>query len=99
MSHRAVLFLFAMMQAQVMVSLAIAPTMICPERCADDGPDGRCPPACPSCAPSTHTAALGLACVPVTPAVVRERVPSVAILRPTDPEPADIFHVPKCLLA
>jgi len=99
MFRRAVLFSFALMQAQVMVSLAIAPTTICPERCANDGPDGRCPPACLSCSPSTHTAAPVFACPPVTPAVVREPVPWIASVRPADPEPADIFHVPKRLLA
>jgi hypothetical protein len=96
---RALLVLFAIMQAQVVVSLAIAPTIVCPEHCAHDGPDGRCPPACPSCPPSTHTAAPVLACAPPTPPVVGEPVPSLASLRPTEPEPGDIFHVPKRLLA
>ena len=96
---RALLFVFAIMQAQVMVSLAIVPTTICPEHCADDGPDGRCPPACPSCPSSTHTAAPVLACAPVTPTVFREPMPPVASLRPGEPEPGDIFHVPKHLLA
>ena len=96
---RALLFLFAVMQAQVVVTLAIAPTTVCPERCADDGPDGQCPPACLSCPPSSHTAAPVLACVPVTPTVRGEPVPTVASLRPAEPEPGDIFHVPKPRLA
>src|SRR5437879_9430259 len=53
---RVLLFLFAVMQAQVIVSLALVPSTICPERCQDDGPDGRCPPACLSCASSAHPA-------------------------------------------
>jgi hypothetical protein len=96
---RALLFVFAIMQAQVMVSLAIVPTTICPERCADDGPDGRCPPACPSCPSSAHTPAPALACTPVTPTEFREAMPRVASLRPDEPEPGDILHVPKRLLA
>ncbi len=96
---RATLLLFALMQAQVIVPLVIAPTMICPERCADDGPDGRCPPACVSCTPSTHTAAPVAAWADVTPSVVRECVPAVTMLRPVDPEPRTVFHVPKRLLA
>ena len=43
---RVVLFICALMQAQVIVSVALSPTTICPERCDDDGADGRCPPAC-----------------------------------------------------
>src|SRR5262245_29808691 len=99
MSRRAVLFFFALMQAHVIVSLAIGPTMICQERCPEDGPDGRCPPACLSCPASTHTPAPVFACTPVKPAEVREPVPSVSSVQPLDPEPADIFHVPKRLLA
>jgi hypothetical protein len=96
---RALLFIFAMMQAQVVVSLAIAPTTVCPERCADDGPDGQCPPLCLSCPSSSHTAAPVLASVVAVPTVRREPLPAGATLRPTEPEPGDIFHVPKCLLA
>jgi hypothetical protein len=96
---RALVFLLAVVQAPAIVSLAVAPTAICPERCPDDETDGRCPPACASCPASTHTVAPVLAAAPVAPAVVRQPVAAVASRSPAEPEPRDIFHVPKRLLA
>jgi hypothetical protein len=96
---RVLLFVLGIMQAQVMVTLAIAPTMICPERCDDDAASGHCSPACLSCSSSTHTAAPVVASAPVTPTLLREPVRSATSTRPGDPDPGDIFHVPKRLLA
>jgi hypothetical protein len=95
---RALVFVFAMMQAQVVVSLAMAPTTICPERCPDDGPDGQCPPACVTCPASAHTATPVTAGVVAIPIVRREPVPPIATVPPAEPEAGDIFHVPKHLL-
>ena len=96
---RVLLFLFAVMQAQVIVSVALVPSTICPERCQDDGPDGRCPPACLSCPSSAHPAPPLPAPLVTVPYVHREALPVVANALPPQPEPADIFHVPKRLLA
>ena len=71
----------------------------CPEGCPDDGPDGQCPPVCPSCPVSSHTAAPGRSPGLASPAVQREPLPVRSAMRPSEPEPADIFHVPKRLLA
>jgi hypothetical protein len=96
---RALVFVFALMQAQVVISLAMAPTTVCPERCPDDGPDGRCPPECVACPPSSHTATPVTACAAAIPTMRGEPVPTIASLPPTEPEPADIFDVPKPSLA
>ena len=96
---RVLLFLFAVMQAQIVVSVALVPSTICPERCQDDGPDGRCPPACPSCLSAAHPAPPLPARLVTAPSVHREALPVVANALPPQPEPTDIFHVPKRLLA
>lgn len=92
-------FLLALTLAHVAVSIAIAPGTICQERCADDGPDGRCPPVCLSCVSTGHAASPAYVSVWPAPAVRHEALLlSVAkILK--DPGPHDIFHVPKSLLA
>ena len=96
---RLVVFICALMQAHVIESIALSPTTICSERCDDDGPDGRCPPGCLSCAPSAH-APTPLPAPPVTvPSVQREWLSVVAALHPLEPDPADILHVPKHLFA
>jgi hypothetical protein len=71
----------------------------CPERCPDDGPDGRCPPLCMTCPCAAHAVrpapptGLLAAATTVEPAVA-------AVSRgPRAPEPRAIFHVPKRLLA
>jgi hypothetical protein len=97
--RRVALLLFALMQAQVIVALAIAPTSVCPEQCPDDEADGRCAPMCSSCASSTHTPR------PIPPALVtvpparHEALPVLVVCGPGDPSPHDIFHVPRRLLA
>jgi hypothetical protein len=96
---RALLLVFALMQAQVVVVLAAVPTTVCPERCADDGPDGRCPPVCLGCPSSSHTPAPAGARVPLVPAARHEPVPCVADRGPAEPEPREILHVPKALRA
>jgi hypothetical protein len=96
---RVLLFVFAVMQAQVVVALAIAPSTICPERCPDDGPDGRCPPVCLTCPLSSHPATPLPARVASVPVVRWEALPRRATVPVTEPEPDRIFHVPKPLLA
>lgn len=71
----------------------------CFEHCADDGPDGRCPPMCATClcvpqaAPTKAPVAVG----PLT--IVPSALAVVSALGPDAPESCDIFHVPKSLLA
>jgi hypothetical protein len=75
---------------------------VCGEDCPDDAQGKTCPPFCPSCtcaarpapiAPSLHTE---LAPVLPTPRLVelpeRDRTPAM-------PDPGEILHVPKSLLA
>jgi hypothetical protein len=67
----------------------------CPERCADDGPDGRCPPVCEACAcvprarRETPVAALS---APSAPAVI---LVAPVMHEPGEPDPREISHVPK----
>ena len=91
--------LLALTLAHVVVSIAIVPSTICQERCADDGPDGRCPPVCLSCVPTGHAASPVYVAVWPAPAVRHEALTARAAIVPGDPEPHDIFHVPKALLA
>src|SRR2546430_16469342 len=91
---RVLLFLFAVMQAQVIVSVALVPSTICPERCQDDGPDGRCPPACLRCASSAHPRPPLPAPPGTEPPGHREPLPVVATALPPQPEPPAIFHAP-----
>jgi len=89
----------AVVMAQVVVSIAIAPSRICTERCADDDADGRCPPVCLSCAPAAHPAPPLSASPVVSPLCRDEVVLAAAIVLPREPDPGDIFHVPKRVLA
>ena len=91
--------MFAVVMVQVVISIAIAPSRICTERCADDDADGRCPPVCLSCAPAAHPAPPRSALPVIAPLCRDETVPAAAIVRPREPEPGDIFHVPKRVLA
>jgi hypothetical protein len=88
----------AVVVSQVVFVLTIAFGAPCSERCPDDGPDGRCPPACVTCACSPRPAT-GPALLVVIPPAHIEVVPGVALLTPCEPDPADIAHVPKPLLA
>jgi hypothetical protein len=91
--------LLALTIAQVVISLALVPTTICQERCPDDGRDGRCPPVCPSCIPTGHAASPTWGAAWCAPDVRGETFLLGVAATPADPEPRDIFHVPKRLLA
>jgi len=92
-------FLLALALAHVAVSIAVAPRTICQERCPDDGPDGRCSPVCLSCVPTGHAASPAPLSVWSAPDLQHEAIVVSAAEMPGDPEPHDIFHVPKPPLA
>ena len=78
---------------------AIAFGASCSERCADDAADARCAPMCASCACCPHPGpSASLPVVGVSPART-EYLARLVILAPCEPDPADILHVPKRLLA
>jgi hypothetical protein len=89
----------AVVVSHVVFSLTIAFGAPCIEECPDDGPDGRCPPACMTCPCSPRPARTGPALVLAAPATAGLPLAAVVVLPPCEPEPADIFHVPKSLLA
>lgn len=91
--------LLALMVAPAVVSIAVAPQTICQERCPDDGPDGRCPPVCPSCIPTGHAVSAAYVATGPAPAIRSESFSVSAARQPGDPDPHDIFHVPKRSLA
>ena len=84
---------------QILFALTIAFGAPCLERCEDDQAEGRCPPACVTCPCSPRLATTGAAPVTVSPATHAAAVIAVALLSPRQPEPDDISHVPKRLLA
>jgi hypothetical protein len=96
---RGLLFLYVVLMAHAVVSVALVPSTICPETCADDGPDGRCPPVCVSCSVTAHAVSPGYVPRMATPSVRPEAVPAYAALAPRDPGPRAVFHVPKSALA
>ena len=73
----------------------------CSVACADDGPDGRCAPDCADC----------LCCVNGVPSPLAVQVVAIDLLYTCEPvrmgehsrmpfrAPADVFHVPKLVLA
>jgi hypothetical protein len=89
----------AVVLSQVAFVVTIAFGAPCAEGCPDDGPDGRCPPACTACPCSPRPGPTGPAFVLRAPAARGEVVPALALAEPCEPEPTDIFHVPKPLLA
>jgi hypothetical protein len=71
----------------------------CPEPCADDAPEGACPPLCMACPCSPRSAPPAAPPVAAQPLARGELVPAPATVAPFEPEPGDIFHVPRRLLA
>lgn len=72
----------------------------CSQSCPDDDSQGQCAPDCTDCACCTHLRSPVLVVelklsVPLMGAVIPER----PLLVPQSPEPGDILHVPKTLLA
>jgi hypothetical protein len=95
------LLLLILMLGQA-AGLSFAGEGACAEGCEDDGQGKDCPPVCPTCTCASRPASTPLdsqpAVVPLPPlmkvvaAVLRERFP-------TSPDPREIIHVPKLLLA
>jgi hypothetical protein len=107
MLHLSKLRLFVLIVASVLLlqaggAASVAAIDDCAGSCPDDDPEGDCPPVCPSCTCVTH------AHPPLLPP--RETV-ALAVQTPTassfaavamfvpSPDPREILHVPKALLA
>jgi hypothetical protein len=95
---RAVLFSCAVLMSHVVFMATVAFGAPCPERCPDDGPDGRCPPACVACSCSPRPAPSAFPADVAAPPARGEPVPAFVTPAPREAEPSDIFHVPKHLL-
>jgi hypothetical protein len=89
----------AVLATQVLFAVTIAFGAPCGDGCPDDGPDGRCPPACVGCPCSPRPAPAASPLAIVTPPDRVRAVAVVATHAPFEPAPADIFHVPRRLLA
>ncbi len=98
-SMRFRLIVCGVLLSQVLFALMIAAGAPCLERCEDDQADGRCPPACVTCPCSPRLATARATPITVAPATQEAIVIAVALLSPHQPEPDDISHVPKSLLA
>lgn len=85
--------------AHVVFLLVVAFGTPCLDDCPDDGPDGRCPPACRTCPCSPKAGPTTVASVIETPAASTGSFAATIVSAPVAPEPRDIFHVPKRLLA
>lgn len=96
---RSVLLASAVLVSQVAFVLTIAFGAPCLERCPDDGPDGRCPPLCMTCPCSPRPVTVAAKAAIVAPVARGEMLAACVTRTPAEPEPADIFHVPKSLLA
>jgi len=96
---RVLLLVGTVLVTQVVGSVAIVRGAVCPERCPDDGPDGRCPPSCLSCPCTARPARPVSAPIAETPETRHEAARSPLAVAPRAPEPRDIFHVPKRFLA
>jgi hypothetical protein len=90
----------AVLMSQLILLVVLTLGSPCPERCPEDGLDGRCLPGCMTCPCSPRPAGPRAAAI-VLPAP-RPPValpPAFVQLAPSDPHSADIFHVPKRHLA
>lgn len=85
--------------AHVVFLATIAFGAPCAERCPDDGPDGRCPPACITCPCSPRPASPPAAVECPHPVAAPARLPAPVMLAPSEPDPIGIFHVPRAVLA
>lgn len=78
----------------------LASVQACPEKCPDDSPDGRCPPACEFCGccavPRTLPPEVAAAWIGPT---VEQCVCAHVDAAPASAEPHEILHVPKTSLA
>jgi hypothetical protein len=95
---RSVFLTCAVVASQIAFCLIVAFGAPCAERCADDGADGRCPPACVTCPCSPRPASLARTLLVAPPSVAASFVPIDAARLPIQPDPDDIVHVPKTLL-
>jgi hypothetical protein len=89
----------AVLVSQVAFLVTIAFGAPCVEGCPDDGTDERCPPLCLTCPCSPRPVSMGRAAATVRPPTRAEVVVASVTLTPREPAPAEIFHVPKPLLA
>ena len=90
----------ALIVVQTAGGSACAAQSVCNQSCPDDAPDGTCPPGCNDCSCCAH---VNPAVAPrplvetVEPAM--QDAPTFSTALPPSPEPNDILHVPKSLLA
>lgn len=72
----------------------------CSQRCPDDDAQGKCAPDCADCACCPHLRlSFAVAEMKVSAPVQGDPVPEHRQTEPQSPEPGDILHVPKTLLA
>jgi hypothetical protein len=71
----------------------------CQQRCPDDGPDGRCPPVCAACACAPRSARPGPVAAVAAPSPRAEILAAPMMRASSEPDPQEIAHVPKRLLA
>lgn len=73
---------------------------VCFERCPDDDEQGNCAASCTDCVSCPHAQASALtAATKELPIRANERMPEQVRLAHPSPEPAEILHVPKAVLA
>ena len=97
-------FLLVLVMAVVAGQMILATTASlerCSVVCADDGPDGRCAPDCADCLCCANGVPSPLAMHTVSVDLARtcERVRIGEHSRVPSRSPADVFHVPKLVLA
>ena len=72
----------------------------CSQSCPDDAPDGSCPPGCNDCSCCAHLNPVVASIVLVeTVEGITQDAPVISTSLPPSPEPNDILHIPKSLLA
>lgn len=71
----------------------------CTQPCPDDDSKGQCAPDCSDCACCPHLRVMAVASgKPFLPRQA-QKIPERKQMAPPSPEPGDILHVPKTLLA
>lgn len=73
----------------------------CGESCSGDSPDGHCPPACHECSCCAYRAPIPMpqVVISVQQQGLRESVAAYCEKLPPIPEPGEVLHVPKHVLA
>ena len=72
----------------------------CVQGCADDAPDGTCPPNCNDCVCCAHQPPIAAETFTLGPPVIQpgQRLLGVSDELPANPDPREVKHVPKSLL-